>query len=156
MRPRELLLRLARSAGLASAYGIAVTAFFYALYTLGHNFDYVDFGAATPPFDFGAIPKPEEFGWLVGALAAVALFTAPLPRAGPWWAWGLARASAGTLAVALPVDALARASGAALPAWAYPLFWGPLFVGLFLSAWPTAPARVEDAAREDLESDARA
>lgn len=134
MHLREWTLRALRAAGLAAVLGTALTQFFYAM--RNHGADDVPPGIDTRTIRFEALPKPEEFGWLVGALAFVALLLTPLPR-GRWWpGWAVARAAAGALAITLPVAAWDDTWGNGAPWFAWLAVGVPAFVGLLAAAVP--------------------
>lgn len=137
MSPREWTLRAARAASLAAVIGVGVTAFFYAFDTFGSQT--IPSGPDSRHIRFENLPKAEEFGWLVGSLAFVALLLTPLPAGRPL-VWGSVRAAAGALAVTLPIAAWDNSwSDVSWFAW---VFAGiPAFVGLLLTAFPLQAPR---------------
>jgi hypothetical protein len=131
MPSREWLLRTARAAAWAAVLGVALTTAFHALHLWA--LDTVPSGIDARRVRFETLPKAEEFGWLVGGLAFVALALTPLP-AERRLAWALPRAAAGALAVTLPLQAFARAASMDHPWFMWAFVAAPAFVALMLPA----------------------
>lgn len=130
-------MRGLRGIAWGTTIGWAVAMVFYALSQFGADVRPPPGSVTRPNFDFSVLPKPEEFGWLVGTLAAVCAVTFPRPRRGPWWAWGALRGATGGGAIILASEAIARGSGAVPePRVLSLVFWVPIVAAFFLSAAP--------------------
>lgn len=133
MTVREWSLRAARAASFAAVLGVALCSFFYAMGNLG--VDMRPGGLDTRSIRLEELPKPEEFSWLVGSLAFVALLLTPLPSVLRTPA-AVVRAAAGALAVTLPVAAWDDVWGNGAPWFAWAAVGVPAFAGLLLAAVP--------------------